>query len=177
MTLAQVQIAVAIVTTLIATWAGLLVTVALVLPAQTGRAEYELDTNPKRSLFRGIGVMLLFAFSFALFVSPHPLTKFIGFVLMSSLLAVMTIGAAGLATLMGRRISEMTGARTSFGSLVRGSIAYSLAIGFPWIGWMVFAPLAALFAFGAGFRAVWPRRQSVAPIPPVVPPVPTYEQR
>lgn len=173
MTLAQVQISVAIVTALIATWAGLLVSVALLLPQQTGRAEYELETNPKRCLLRGTGLLLLFFGGLFLTGAPQPAVKLLGFLLMSGLLAVMTVGAAGVAALMGRRISEMTGARTSFGALVRGSIAYSLAIGFPWIGWMIFAPVSMLFAVGAGFRAVWPLRPRVLP---TTAPIPTCEQ-
>lgn len=176
MSLAQVQIWVAIVVALIATWASLLISVALLLPSQTGRAEYALDTNPKGSLFKGLGTLLLFIFSIGLIANPVPPVKLVGFLLFSCLLAVMTIGAAGVAMLMGRRISEMTGARTSFGSLVRGSIAYSMALGFPWIGWMVLLPVSMIFAFGAGMTAVWPRRQRVAPpVPPVVPPMPKYE--
>jgi hypothetical protein len=178
MSLAQVQFYVALVVTLIATWASLLIAVSLLMPAQTGRAEYALDTNPKGCLLKGIGTTLLFVFSIILISVPAPPIKFLGMILFSALLAIMTIGAAGIATLMGRRISDMSGARTSFGSLVRGSIAYSLALGFPYIGWMILGPVSTIFAFGAGISAIWPRRQSVAPpVPPVVPPMPTYENR
>lgn len=99
--------------------------------------------------------------------APVPLLKLLGLLLLLGLSALMTVGATGMAKLMGRRIGEMSGARTSFGFLVRGSFVYSAALGFPLIGWYVFAPISLVCALGAGaaaFRSA--RRMVLAPPAP-----------
>jgi hypothetical protein len=165
MTLAQVQAAVAIVAALIGTWTGLLIAVALSLPKQTGMAEYALETAPRRCFLSGLGMTVLFIISIRFLQAPPPGAKLVGIGLLLALGVVLTIGAAGLAQLLGRRIGEMSGARTSFGTLVRGSLVYSLAMGFPLIGWYLFLPLSAVCALGAGAVALWPRRRP-APLTP-----------
>ena len=167
MTLAQVQAAVALVVALIGTWAGLTIAVALLLPLQTDRAEQALETSPKRCFASGLPLFLVFFLAFLLLRAPHPGVKLLSLLLFLGLGAVLLVGAAGMAHLMGRRIGEMSGARTSFGMLVRGSFVFSGAVFFPILGWWLFLPLSALFALGAGVRALWPRRRAV--LPPVVP--------
>ena len=54
-----------------------------------------------------------------------------GFLIITGLTCLLTLGGAGMAQLMGKRISEMSGAKTTFGALVRGSIAYSVGVFFP----------------------------------------------
>jgi hypothetical protein len=163
--LGTVQAAVAVVVALIATWTGLLITVALAMPKQAGMAEYALETAPRRCFLSGLGMTALLILSFRFLQAPLPGLKIAGILLLLTLGAVLTIGAAGLAQLLGRRIGEMSGARTSFGTLVRGSLVYSLAMGFPLIGWYLFLPLSAVCALGAGAVALWARRRP-APLTP-----------
>jgi hypothetical protein len=163
--LGTVQAAVAVVVALIATWTGLLITVSLAMPKQTGMAEYALETAPRRCFLSGLGMLLLLLSSFRFLQAPLPGMKLVGILLLLALGAVLTLGAAGLAQLLGRRIGEMSGARTSFGTLVRGSLVYSLAMGFPLIGWYLFLPLSAVCALGAGAVALWSRRRP-APLTP-----------
>ena len=163
MTLAQVQAAVAVVSALVGTWTGLLIAVALLLPRQTGLAELALEERPRACFFSGLGMLAALVGAFIIFQIPSPFTKLIGQILFLGFSATLILGGAGLAALMGRRISEMSGAKTSFGSLVRGSLIYSMAIGFPYVGWLLFAPLSAIFALGAGTRTLWPRRRQTAP--------------
>ncbi len=163
MTLAQVQAAVAVVAALVATWTGLLIAVALLLPKQAGRAELALEERPRACFFSGLGMLAAVIGAFLIFQIPSPITKLIGQLLFLSFGGTLILGGAGLAALMGRRISDMSGAKTSFGSLVRGSLIYSMAIGFPYIGWLLFAPLSAIFAVGAGAKTLWPRRGQISP--------------
>ncbi len=165
MTLAQVQAAVAVVAALVGTWTGLLIAVALLLPKQAARAELALEEHPKACFVSGLGMVAALVGVFIVFQIPNTLVKLIGQLLFLGISATLILGGAGLATLMGRRISEMSGAKTSFGSLVRGSLIYSMAIGFPYVGWLLFAPLSAIFALGAGIRTLWPRRHQIAPVP------------
>ncbi len=167
MTLAIVQSVVATVVALCLSWAGLLLAVALSLPLHTGIAESALEENPKRCCLKGIGLLIVFSIAVALIQIPIGLVKLFAFGIMLSITAMLTVGAAGLAQLMGQRIGEMSGAKTSFGALVRGSLVYSLALFFPYIGWFLFAPLSGLCALGAGADALWPQRRTA--IPPVTP--------
>ncbi len=163
MTLAQVQAAVAIVVALIATWSGLLMAVALALPELTGRAEHALEARTRRCFVNGIASLLLLVLSVALLRLPNPLAKVIGQALMLLLAATLTVGMAGIAQLMGKRIGEMSGAKTSFGALARGSLVLSLALFFPYMGWLIFAPISSVCAAGAGAIALIPKHREARP--------------
>lgn len=165
MTLAQVQAAVAVVVALIGTWTGLLMAVALLLPLQTGRAENALLETPKRCFGIGLLMLLVAVLGGVLIQIPNPLAKLAGAVVMLLLGVVLSVGAAGMAQVMGRRMAEMSGARTSFGMLVRGSLCYSLAVFFPYLGWFLFAPIASVCALGAGISALGRRRLPAASAP------------
>lgn len=169
MTQAQVQAAMAVVVVLIATWAGTMTAIAVLLPKQSKRASEALNRLPWLCGGTGLGLAILLFLGFVLIGVPAPLARLIGIVLLLGLGGLLSIGGAGIALLMGERISELSGARTSFTALVRGSIVYSLAVGFPFIGWLLFAPLSIVFALGAGMVALWPSRTTV---PPVTPPMP-----
>lgn len=170
MTQAQVQAAMAVVVVLIATWAGTMMAVALLLPKQAKRAGEALNGMPWVCGATGLGLAMLVILGFVLVGIPAPVVKLAGFLLLLGLGALLSIGGAGIALLMGERISEMSGARTSFTALVRGSVVYSLAVGFPFIGWFLFAPLSIVFALGAGVVALWTSR--VTAVPPMTPPAP-----
>jgi hypothetical protein len=105
--------------------------------------------------------------SFGLLYSPIGLLKLVGFLATLALTGVISLGASGLALLMGRRIGEMSGAKTSFGALVRGSLIFSFAIGFPYVGWFFFLPVSLVISLGAGVMSLLPNRQRA--FPPVAP--------
>ncbi len=166
MTLAYVQAIVAGFVGLIASLTGLLMAVALLLPLNTGKAEKALDQSPVRCFLSGLGMLIVLIFALVCLNIPVPLIKLVGFVLTLGLVALGVLGGAGLAQLMGRRIGEMSGARTSFGCLVRGSLVYSIGVLFPYAGWFLLAPLSMICALGAGLSAVWPtpRPMQAAPL-------------
>ncbi len=172
MTLATVQGFTNFVLALIATWGGLLIATSLLFPVHAKRAEYALETNPKHCFGKGLVVLLVFILGMTLLSNPFPLAKLVGFGIVLLTLGIMVMGGAGTAHLMGRRISEMQEARTSFFSLASGSVVFSLAIGFPVIGWFLFAPISLVFAMGAGLSAIRPRRQVVAP---PTSPIPSFD--
>ena len=170
MTQAQVQAAMVVIVVLIATWAGTLIAVALWLPKQSKRASEALNGMPWVCGATGLGLAILGIIGFALLQVPAPLVKLFATGLLLGLGGLLSLGGSGIALLMGERISELSGARTSFSALVRGSVVYSLAIGFPFIGWMLFAPLSIVFALGAGVVGLWPARARA--VPPMTPPAP-----
>jgi hypothetical protein len=153
MTLAQVQAGVAFLFGIVATLTALLVSVALLLPNHAGRAERALDETPKRCFYIGLGLLLVTILGVA-GLSGHPLLKLIGFLVLLAISGLITLGCAGMALLMGRRIGEMSGARSSLGCLVRGGLAYSIGVMFPIVGWWLLAPLSVLCAAGAGMIAI-----------------------
>ena len=164
MSLAQVQATVALFVALMISLTGLLTSVAILLPAHSQRAEAELEQSPKRCLYVGLATLLAFAFGIVLLNLPNPLLKLMGFALITAISGVVTVGGAGMAQLMGKRISEMSGAKTTFGALVRGSVAYSVAVFFPYIGWFVLAPISIVCALGAGVRAMRSPRPLSVPL-------------
>ncbi|HLI48554.1 MAG TPA: hypothetical protein VKV18_07720 [Chthonomonas sp.] len=168
MTTAAVQATVVTLLTLIATWAGLLMAVALLLPAATQVAEHHLQTSKARSFVLGLVLLIGIGIGFNLFRAGNPLAKLLGFGSLELFGALLVLGAAGIAQLIGRR-GEPEVEKPNFRNLLRGSLTLSLAMGFPFIGWFLFAPLAVVFALGAGLLSVWPeRRLHPTALPPVI---------
>ncbi len=166
MTLAQVQAVVAGFILVILSLTSVAVTVALLLPNVSKNSSSALSNHPWRSFLLGLlgGVPAIAAI--LLFRVPVPLIKLCGVVLGLIVLAVGTIGGAGLALRLGDQIGEISGAKTSLGSLVRGGILFSLAAMFPLIGWYIIAPISVTCALGAGIQAILPSGQSSsAPAP------------
>lgn len=163
MTLSYVQFGVAIVMGLIASWTALMTAVALLMPARAEKAEQALEGSPKKCFQTGLLMLVVMTVAAGMIVLPNPLAKLIGVLVLLAFGFLVAVGAAGIAQLMGKRIGEMSGARTTFGALVRGSLVFSAAMLFPLIGWYVFAPLAAIAALGAGVKAVWPERRMATP--------------
>jgi hypothetical protein len=155
MTLAQVYAAIAFVFAIIATLTGLLTSVALLMPAHAARAERALDETPKRCF--GLGIAILGVTIIGLIGFNLPVFKLFSSLLLLGISGLITLGCAGMARLMGQRIGEMSGARSSLGCLVRGSLAYSIGVLFPLVGWLLLLPISVLCAAGAGLSAVWPK--------------------
>ncbi len=154
MTLAQVQMAVAVATLIVLSWMALTLATALAFPVHALRASETLEAKPKRSFGIGALMAVLFVILLNLIAVPNPLIKLIAFLGSLGIGAMLCIGAAGLAKLFGQRIGDMAGARTSFGELVRGSLVFSVAMAFPYFGWFLFAPVTVFCALGAGAMSV-----------------------
>lgn len=133
---------------------GLLLTWRLVFPAMVNVAEQRLGHTPWSSFFVGgavligasIPLMILFSLPWAGF-------KLIGFIGTLLLMTVTSIGAAGLATMMGRRLQQDTELTLS-AATVRGAIAMELAAVFPLIGWFLFIPITFVVTLGAATFAL-----------------------
>lgn len=161
MTQAQVQFGIAIVMALIISWAGLLMATALALPGSTAKAQDALQTAPRRCFLHGLGLLALFGIGVVMASLPLPVVKLAGILLMLALGGLAVLGSAGVAYLLGQRIGEMSGAKTSFGTLTRGSLLFGVAALFPLIGWYLFAPITIICALGAGAWAVKPEQRNI----------------
>ena len=167
MTLALVQAIVAIMLTMIATWTGLLVSVAFLLPRAAARSEQLIAAAPWKCFFRGLLVAAVLAIGLIIVSVGPPLIKIFGMGVLMLVGALIAVGSAGVAQTIGKR-GEPDGSEPTFGMLVRGSLVYSLALGFPFVGWFVFSPIALVTAAGAGVMALMPERRN-AYTPPAAP--------
>ncbi|MFN8569830.1 MAG: hypothetical protein U0Z44_20385 [Kouleothrix sp.] len=146
---------------------GLLLGLSLLLPAHVGRAQLRLAATPWRCLLAGGALLLAGGLPIVgLLNLPAGGLKLIGWAGLALLLACTSVGAAGLAALMGERLRSAGGAMPPHGALLRGAITLELAAAFPVVGWFVIVPLAALAALGAAGLALLrrtPGRAEAAP--------------
>lgn len=167
MSLALVQATTTILLILVATWTCLLVTVSLMLPKLTDRAEEKLKNSSGACFGVGFGMFLVTIIGLVLLNAKVPPVQFVGMWFLLITGSLMTFGAAGLVQIIGKR-GQGSGEELNFVSLLRSSLVFSLALGFPIIGWFVFLPLALIFTMGAGFMslfALFQRRRIPPPMP------------
>ena len=66
-----------------------------------------------RCFWKGLALLAIAALALAGLSVPNPLIKFVCFAILMGMAGLVTLGCAGMALLMGRRIGEMSGARSS----------------------------------------------------------------
>jgi hypothetical protein len=146
---------------------GMLAAWWLIFPRIVARASERLERTPWRCLFLGAALALPLGILIAMLLSvPFGFVKFLGTTLLLISLAVASLGASGLAALMGRRLTERIGSSgTPLAGFVRGAVALELASAFPGIGWFLMLPFGTLAAFGAAAFAVvgWMPARAAAP--------------
>jgi len=152
---------------------GMLTTWWLLFPRIVGRASERLEHTPWRCLAIGGVLALPLGFVIALLLSePNGPVQFVGTTLLLLSLATASLGASGLADLMGRRLTSRVGQSGSLlTGFVRGAVALELAAAFPGIGWFLVIPLGTVAAFGAATFALlgWmPARKSAPGIEPAL---------
>ena len=151
---------------------GMLLTWRLLWPNVVDRAQQRIGRTPWVCL--GLGMFLLGLYLIPviiLFNVPWEGAQLLGFIAILVLMAFASLGGAGLAELLGRRL-QASGVETSaVGATIRGTVAMELAAIFPFIGWFVFVPLAFIISLGATVFAVlrWVPRQKVKAAPPAPP--------
>jgi hypothetical protein len=129
---------------------GMLTAWWLLFPATVERARLRLDRTPWLCFFVGGVITAVVAIpATILFVVPNGAVKFMGWVLVFVVLAVASLGAAGIAAKMGDRLARRSDGLTPAGAFVRGAVALELAAAFPIIGWFIVIPLAIVTSIGA----------------------------
>lgn len=146
---------------------GLLTTWRMLFPSLVERACTRLSGSPWKCFGLGLLVTIGFALpSMILIALPFGPAKLIGWVVLAAGLMTATLGASGLASLIGERLGQLSGPGLSEATVyVRGALALELAAAFPIVGWFIFLPLSTLTASGAaGFALLnWmPRESEVA---------------
>ncbi len=165
MTLAQVQAAAAFVSYLILTWAGLIIAVALLVPGHADRARIQAQDHTAKSIVAGLAMLIPIAFALAM-VQGAPLLRFLGMLVIFASAGTLVLGSSGIALILSKRISGSGTDASEFGGLLRGALVYSLGLGFPFVGWFLFLPVALITSLGAGVRALISARKAATPAAP-----------
>ncbi len=144
---------------------GLAAALNLLLPATTERAYQRLAQTPVKSLI--LGLPITFAIIVWVLITaniPFGPVQFLAFVGAMIGMGLNSIGAAGLARLMGERIGDLTGTGTDLLNLIRGAVIYELACLFPLVGWFVLFPILVIMTVGAASFAMlrWVPRPKAA---------------
>ena len=128
---------------------GLLIAWWLLFPATVERARARLDQTPWRCFWFG-GILTAAAVipTVILLLLPFGLAKFLGWSLIVIVLAISSLGSAGIAAKMGVLLAERSSASPA-AAFVRGAIALELAVIFPLLGWLLVFPFTVVTALGA----------------------------
>jgi hypothetical protein len=151
---------------------GMLFTWWLLFPSVVERAQTRLEGSPWRCFWSGGVLLALVIFPVVILLSlPLGLAKFLGWALITVVLAVSSLGAAGIAARMGESLGRKSSVRPAAGFL-QGALALELAVLFPVIGWFIVLPLTVVTALGASALALL-RGKSIPAPAPVPAPAPT----
>ncbi len=151
---------------------GTLATLWLLFPATVERARLRLEATPWQCFWLGgVTTAVVIIPVVVLLALPFGPAKFIGWTVITIVLAVSNLGAAGLAAKMGERLASRSDGTSAAAAFVRGAVALELAMIFPVFGWAFVLPLAVVISIGAtGFALLhWlPKRAVSASEQPVV---------
>ncbi|MFQ5398989.1 MAG: hypothetical protein ACE5E7_05245 [Anaerolineae bacterium] len=141
---------------------ALIIALNLLLPNVTKRAQSRLMTTPGRCFLLGIPVTAAFVLWIAITSQVElGLIRATAFIAAGVGMGIGTIGAAGLARLLGERLDRMADPGSELKHLTRGAVVFELACLVPIVGWFLFAPLAGIMLMGAtvfGLLGWLPRR-------------------
>jgi hypothetical protein len=134
---------------------GMLLAWTLLFPSLIERAHLRLERMPWRCFWLGSAWLLMSGLSIAFLLNlPAGAAKLLGWTGIVLLLTLASMGAAGMAALMGERLGSASPAAISGSRLLRGALALELAAAFPIVGWFVVIPLVAICGLGAAGLAL-----------------------
>jgi hypothetical protein len=129
---------------------GMLSALWLLFPATVERARLRLERTPWQCFWLGGVITALVIIPVVVLLAlPFGAAKFVGWTIVTIVLALSNIGAAGLAAKMGEQLANRSGNGSPIGAFVRGAVALELAMIFPVFGWAFVLPLAIVSSIGA----------------------------
>ena len=147
---------------IIATLVGLCITggalvlgATLIFESRANFARQCCERSPWPSFLLGLVITgVLGIGSIALLSVPLPASKLLGTAVYLTLMALATVGASGVASLLSDRVSQMDSSLSRYASLLKACSILSIACVFPLIGWFLVTPLMLIFSVGFGARAL-----------------------
>lgn len=139
---------------------ALLVGLNLLLPKSSRRAAIRLRQTPGRSFLLGLPVTFFLMLWIAITGQVNAgLVRATAVVAAVVGMGLATVGAAGMARLLGERTARAGGAEerdggSSWRDVLRGAVLYELSCLVPIVGWFLFAPLAGITVMGAALFAL-----------------------
>lgn len=126
----------------------------LLFPAAVERARLRIYHTPGQSFWLGLAVLIGFLIPILILLNlPSGFFKFLGFVTIGVMLALSSIGAAGLASRFAEKLNRL-GTFSALGAFIRGAVVIELASILPVLGWFIFLPIATVTSLGASAFAL-----------------------
>ncbi len=145
----------------------------LLFPRTVEGARLRIHHTPWRAFWMGLAILFVAGIPiFILIALPFGPAKFVGATLAFLILAVASLGAAGIAAEMGDRLGSKRGDQLSAtGAFIRAAVALELAAAFPLVGWFIVIPLTVIVSIGATTFALlgWIPRPALPLAPDVSP--------
>lgn len=121
----------------------------LLFPNLIARAQSRVERTPASTFWFGFVIVIVLTIPIIIFFAlPYGPAKLLGWILLGLTLAVSSIGSAGIAAHIGKRLSSQSNV-TGLGAFVRGAVILELAAFFPVIGWFFIWIPMLVTAFGA----------------------------
>ena len=133
----------------------------LLFPSLIGRAQSRIEKTPMQSFWMGLVVVIAVTIPIIILLAlPFGPAKFIGWILLAASLAISSVGSAGIAAHLGKRLTSQSNL-SPLNGFIRASVILELAAFFPIIGWLFIWPIMLIMAFGAtGFALLnWMPRE------------------
>lgn len=142
---------------------ALLLVLNLLMPQVTSRIEMRLEQTSGKSFVLGVPVTAVFLLFIAITVNIPGIGQASAFLAGFIGMGLGTLGAAGMAHLLARRVKLLANPSSEALNLLRGAVLYELACLFPLVGWFLFAPIVGITVIGAATFGLlgWLPRPSV----------------
>ncbi len=148
---------------------GLLITLWLLFPGAVERARLRVERTPWKTFGMGLAGLIGWAIPVIILSAVTlPLSKFLAVVTILIALTFATLGAAGMAAQMARRLARFSSPGLSeFAAFLRGAVALELAAAVPVLGWAIVVPIALIESMGAAIFSVlhWVPKPALRPAP------------
>jgi hypothetical protein len=121
----------------------------LLFPATVERARLRLEATPWQCFWLGGVTTAVIVIPTAILIAlPIGPAKLLGWTGVAASLTLASVGAAGIAAQMARRLQGQS-TLSPAAAFVRSAVALELAAALPFIGWLVVLPLATVVSLGA----------------------------
>lgn len=139
----------------LSSWA-VLMGFASFFPHRADKASASIERAPWKCAIGGLALWLTVGVvGLVLLGLPNPVLKLIGMFWVMAMLAITTVGAAGMSQILGRRFRAIDGQMSEYAGLSRGSMVVVVSTLLPFVGWFAIAPLILAIGLGSGVASLF----------------------